>query len=459
MANNKHIPNMIMLPQTEIPRYWYNIQADMKELPPPHISPATGKAVTFEEMEAIFPAPIIEQEMSTERYIEIPEPVLAKYRQYRSTPLFRAYFLEEALGTPARIYYKYEGGNPSGSHKLNSALPQAYYNKISGRKKVVTETGAGQWGTALSIASQAFGLECAIYMVKISCTQKPYRRSMMQVFGADVVPSPSEFTAAGRAILAKHPDSNGSLGIAISEAVEVAAASPDTSYALGSVLNHVVLHQTIIGEEAKKQLESVGEYPDIIIGCNGGGSNFGGIAFPFLRDTLEGTRNAQFIAVESTACPKLTKGVYAFDYGDTVGMAPITKMYTLGHEFMPSGVHAGGLRYHGDNPLLSKLYHDGYVTATAIDQVETFDAALLFAKAESLLPAPESAHAIAQAIREANACKETGEEKVILINLSGNGYFDLFAYEQYREGKLTSMDETVNADIAQAQQNLPSVNL
>ncbi len=363
------IPHEIILPQSEIPKYWYNIVADMKEPLPPPISPATKKPMTADELSPIFSNSIIAQEMSAERYIEIPKEVYDKYKLFRMTSLRRAHELEKALGTPARIYYKFEGSNPSGSHKLNSAIAQAYYNKIEGVKRLTTETGAGQWGTALSTAAQMFDMDCTVYMVKVSYEQKPYRKSMMRLFGANVIASPSNLTQAGRDILKRFPDTSGSLGVAISEAVEDAMQHDDTKYSLGSVLNHVVLHQTVIGQEAMKQMESVDEYPDIVIGCNGGGSNFGGIAFPFLKDKLEGKTNTKFIAVESTACPKLTKGVYEYDYNDVAQMTPIIKMYTLGHEFMPPSIHAGGLRFHGDSQLLSKFYHDGLVEAAAVGQL------------------------------------------------------------------------------------------
>lgn len=452
----KNIPYQINLSEQEIPRKWYNIAADMKELPEPPLSPATKKPVTLEELSRIFPKGLIQQEMSTERYIEIPDEVMEKYKMYRATPLHRAYNLEKLLGTPARLYYKYEGSNPPGSHKINTAIPQVYYNKIEGIKRIATETGAGQWGTAVATACSFYGLKCTVYMVKVSYNQKPYRKSLMQAYGADVYASPSTLTKSGRDALAKDPNSNGSLGIAISEAVEDAVTHDDTNYALGSVLNHVLLHQTIVGQEAMLQLEKVDEYPDIVIGCNGGGSNFGGFAFPFLKDKLNGKTNTRFIAVEPLACPKLTKGVYAYDYGDTAGMAPIAKMYTLGHDFMPPGIHAGGLRYHGDSPLLSKLYHDGYIEAVAVTQQDVFRAALDFAKTESILPAPESAHAILQAIVEAKKCKQTGEEKVIIFNVSGHGYLDLSAYENFLSGKLEA-EIDVDEEIQKSIKELPQV--
>ncbi|MGI5918616.1 MAG: TrpB-like pyridoxal phosphate-dependent enzyme, partial [Christensenellales bacterium] len=395
-----------------------------------------------DELAPLFAKELIAQEMSTERYIDIPKQVREIYAKFRPSPLIRAYGLEKALDTPAKIYYKYEGNNPSGSHKLNSAIPQAFYNKAEGVRRLTTETGAGQWGSALSIAAQMFGLECTVYMVRVSYEQKPYRRTLMQTYGANVIASPSTLTNAGRAILEKDPDSLGSLGIAISEAVEDAVMRDDTHYALGSVLNHVILHQTIIGLEAKKQFEKIDEYPDIVIGCNGGGSNFSGCAFPFLHDKLRNGTKTEFVAVEPAACPKLTKGKFTYDYGDTAKMAPIAMMYTLGHDFVPAGIHAGGLRYHGDSALLSQLYHDGYVRAAAVRQTDVFKAAVLFARSEVILPAPESAHAIAYAIQKALECKETGEAKTIFFNLSGHGDYDLAAYEEYLAGRLKDFEYT-----------------
>jgi tryptophan synthase beta chain len=457
IMKKNEIPYKVILPQSEIPKQWYNIMADMKKLPPPPLSPITKQPVTPDELLQIFPMGILEQEFTTDRYIDIPSEVYEKYKLIRTTSLHRAYRLEAALGTPARIYYKYEGSNPSGSHKLNTAVAQAYYNKVSGIKRIATETGAGQWGTALSIACNFYDMECTVYMVKVSYNQKPYRKTIMNVYGANVIASPSNLTEAGRRILAEHPDTNGSLGIAISEAVEDAATHSDTNYALGSVLNHVIIHQSIIGQEAKKQMDYIDEYPDIVIGCNGGGSNFSGLAFPFLKDKLDGKINTRFIAVEPIACPKLTQGKLCYDYGDTAKMAPITMMYTLGHTFVPSGIHAGGLRYHGDSPLLSQLYHDGYIEATAVGQKEVFEAAMLFAKNEVILPAPESAHAICQTIKEALKCKETGEEKVILFNLSGNGYLDLGAYDSYMNGSLEDDLEGVTAEINKSMKDIPVI--
>ncbi len=433
---NKNNVTKIVLPESDIPKYWYNIVADMKNAPEPYYNPQTGEKMVPADMEAIFPKSLIEQELSKERYIEIPEEVRGYYQSFRPSPLYRARGLEKALDTPARIYYKYEGGNATGSHKLNTALAQVYYNKEAGIKRLATETGAGQWGCALSMATQMMGLDCTVYMVKVSYNQKPYRRDMMQIFGGTVYASPSEHTNNGRAILAKDPNCNGALGIAISEAVEDAVLHNDTNYALGSVLNHVCLHQTIIGQEAKRQMEVIDEYPDIVFACCGGGSNFSGMAFPFLQDKLTGKSNVQCVAVEPMSCPTLTKGVYDYDYGDTAKMAPIAKMYTLGHDFMPPAIHSGGLRYHGAGALISQLYHEGEISARAYGQLSVFDAAVFFAKAEGIVPAPESSHAICAAIDEAERCKESGEEKVILFCLSGNGYFDMTAYENYLSGKM-----------------------
>ena len=433
---NKNEITKVLLPESEIPKYWYNIVADMKNKPAPYFNPQTGEMLSASDMEVIFPQALIAQEMSAERYIEIPAKVRTMYQSFRPSPLYRARGLEKVLDTPARIYYKYEGGNATGSHKLNTALAQAYYNKEAGIKRLSTETGAGQWGCALSMAAQTFGLDCTVYMVKVSYDQKPYRRDMMQIFGSTVYASPSPYTNCGRAILAEDPDNNGSLGIAISEAVEDAATHSDTNYSLGSVLNHVCLHQTVIGQEAKKQMECIDEYPDIVFACCGGGSNFSGMAFPFLQDKLTGKSKVQCVAVEPASCPTLTRGVYTYDYGDTAKMAPIAKMYTLGHDFMPASIHAGGLRYHGAGALISQLYQEGEISAKAYGQVAVFDAAVLFAKAEGIVPAPESAHAVRAAIDEALAAKTAGEEKVILFCLSGNGYFDMTAYESYLNGDM-----------------------
>ncbi|NPV28582.1 MAG: TrpB-like pyridoxal phosphate-dependent enzyme [Firmicutes bacterium] len=428
----------VTLEEKEIPQAWYNIQADMPELPPPPLNPATRQPVAPEDLAAIFPPDLIAQEVARERWIEIPGEVLDIYRLWRPTPLYRAKRLEEALRTPAKIFYKYEGVSPAGSHKPNTAVAQVYYNKKAGIRRLTTETGAGQWGSALSLACSFFGLDCTVYMVRVSYEQKPYRRSFMEVYGARVIPSPSPETAAGLRVLAEHPDSLGSLGIAISEAVEDAARHEDTNYSLGSVLNHVLLHQTIIGLEARSQMEKAGFYPDIVIGCHGGGSNFAGLAFPFLRDKFQG-KKIRVVAVEPLACPTLTKGEYLYDFGDTAGLTPLMRMYTLGHDFVPPGIHAGGLRYHGAAPLVSKLYHDGYIEARAYGQTDVFRSAVLFARTEGILPAPESAHAIHAAVVEAEAAREAGEKKVILFNLSGHGHFDLTAYDAYLENRLDNI--------------------
>jgi len=425
----------ILLPEDRIPKQWYNIIPDMPGPLAPVVHPGTLKPVTPDDLLPLFPMGLIEQEVSTERWIDIPEPVREIYQLWRPSPLFRAHRLEKALGTPARIYYKYEGVSPAGSHKPNTAVAQAYYNKIAGTKRIASETGAGQWGSSIALACQMFGLECTVYMVKVSFSQKPYRKSMMQLWGANVIPSPSNQTSAGRAILAEHPDSNGSLGIAISEAVEDAATREDTRYALGSVLNHVCLHQTVIGLEAKEQLALVDDYPDVVIGCHGGGSNFAGISFPFLADRASG-KEVRILAAEPISCPTLTKGVYEFDYGDTGKMAPIARMYTLGHDFMPPGIHAGGLRYHGASPLVSQLLHAGAIEARAVGQLGCFEAAVQFSRTEGIIPAPESSHAIRTAIDEALQAKEEGKEKTILFNLSGHGHVDMAAYDAYFAGKL-----------------------
>ena len=456
MSNNKKIPNRTYLTEDELPKYWYNIQADMKELPAPALSPQTKKPAGPPDFAPIFPIDLIMQEVSTERYIEIPEEVQELYKTYRSTPLIRAYRLEKELGTPAKIYYKYEGVTPSGSHKLNTSIPQAYYNKKAGMKRIATETGAGQWGTALAIACKMMDLECTVYMVKVSAQQKPYRKSIIETFGATVYTSPSDKTNAGRAVLAKDPDNAGTLGTAISEAVEDAATHDDTNYSLGSVLNHVLLHQTIIGQETKLQMEKIGEYPDIVIGCCGGGSNFAGLAFPFIRDKIVDGKEILFIAVEPSACPTLTRGKLAYDYNDTAEMTPITMQYTLGHTFQPAGIHAGGLRFHGDSPLISKLYEDGIIDAVAVDQTDVFAAAKLFAHSEGILPAPESAHAILEAINQAKKCIETGEEKTILFGLSGHGHFDLTAYDDYNAGKITDVPLPDSA-IEKGLESLPEI--
>ncbi|MGE5371515.1 MAG: TrpB-like pyridoxal phosphate-dependent enzyme [Solirubrobacterales bacterium] len=443
----------VILPDDKIPKFWYNIQADMPNLPDPGLSPATKEPLAPPDLTPIFPMGLIEQEVSTERFIEIPEEIREMYKLWRPSPLMRARRLEKALGTPARIYYKYEGVSPVGSHKLNTALPQAFYNKAAGIKRIATETGAGQWGTAMSLATKLFDMECTVYMVKVSFEQKPYRRNIMEVYGAEVIASPSPRTASGRQILEKYPDSKGSLGIAISEAVEDAASREDTNYALGSVLNHVCLHQTVIGQEARLQLEMIDEYPDVVFACCGGGTNFAGLTFPFIPDKLQG-KNVRLVAVEPLACPTLTQGVYAYDYGDVAGLAPIVKMYTLGAEFMPPGIHAGGLRYHGDSPLVSRLYHDKLIDAVAVGQTSVFEAAVMFAQNEAILPAPESSHAIRAAIDEALRCKETGEAKCILFGLSGHGHFDLTAYENYLSGQMTDVEFT-QEELERSLANLP----
>ena len=429
-----------LLQESEMPRHWYNIIADLPSPPPPPLHPGTGQPVGPEDLAPLFPAALIAQEVSPERHIEIPTEVLDVYRLWRPTPLFRARRLEKDLGTPARIYYKYEGGSPAGSHKPNTAVPQAYYNAAEGVTKLTTATGAGQWGSALAFASALFGLDLEVWMVRASYDQKPYRKMLMETYGATVHPSPSEVTASGRAVLAAHPDSTGSLGIAISEAVEVAASDPNTRYALGSVLNHVLMHQTIIGEEAIKQLAEAGDTPDVIVGCTGGGSNFGGLAFPFLREKLAGRMDPVIRAVEPAACPSFTRGIYAYDFGDTAGLTPLLKMHTLGHEFVPDPIHAGGLRYHGMSPLLSHIYELGLIEAVAKPQSECFEAGLRFARAEGILPAPEPTHAIAACIEEALRCKETGEEKVILTALCGHGLLDLTAYANFQSGEMTDFE-------------------
>ena len=426
-----------LLPESEIPARWYNIVADMPVKPMPMLNPQTRRPITLEDLSALFSEECSRQELNTdERWIDIPDEVREKYTNYRCTPLVRAYGLEEALGTPAHIYFKNESVSPIGSHKLNSALAQAYYCKKEGVTNVTTETGAGQWGAALSYAAKIFGLEAAVYQVKISYEQKPYRKSIMQVFGALVTPSPSMSTRAGKDILTRTPNHQGSLGTAISEAVELARMTPGCKYTLGSVMNHVTLHQTIIGLEAEKQMEMAGEYPDIVIGCFGGGSNFGGITFPFMRHNFSGERNTRFIAAEPASCPKLTHGKFEYDFGDEAGYTPLLPMFTLGHDFQPSNIHAGGLRYHGAGTVVSQLLKDGYVEAVDIEQKESFEAGCMFAKAEGIIPAPESCHAIAATVREALKCKETGESKVILFNLSGHGLIDMAAYDQFLAGNI-----------------------
>lgn len=428
-----------LLNQSDIPTEWYNIAADLGEPPPPPLHPATQQPCKPEDLAPVFPMAILEQEMSTQRWIKIPEPVMEKLALWRPSPLYRATGLEKALGTPAKIYYKYEGSSPAGSHKLNTAIPQAYYNMLEGTKRIATETGAGQWGSALSIACNFFGIGCTVYMVKCSFFQKPYRKSMMQTFGAEVFPSPSDKTAFGRKILAADPECPGSLGMAISEALEDTVTHDDVKYSLGSVLNHVILHQTVIGLEAKKQMEMAGVYPDVIVGCVGGGSNFGGIVMPFMADKAAG-KNVRAVAVEPKACPTLTTGAYKYDFGDTAGMTPLLKMHTLGADFVPPAIHAGGLRYHGMAPLVSLLMDKGMIEAVAVDQMDIFDAAITFARSEGIIPAPESSHAILQTITEAKQAKEEGKEKVILFNLSGHGFLDLGAYDSYFADKLSSTE-------------------
>ena len=432
----------IFLNESEMPRQWYNIVADMPNKPLPPLHPGTKQPVGPEDLAPLFPMELIKQEVSADRYIDIPDQVRDIYRIWRPSPLFRATGLEKLLDAPVKIYYKYEGVSPSGSHKPNTAVPQAYYNKQEGVKKITTETGAGQWGTALSFACQQFGIECDVYMVKISYDQKPYRKIMMNTFGANVYASPSDRTQAGRNILAKDPNSTGSLGIAISEAIEMAAQDPTTKYALGSVLNHVLMHQTIIGQEAEKQLEIAGDFPDVVIAPLGGGSNFAGIAFPFLRHNLMHGKNVRAVAVEPASCPKLTKGKFMYDFGDTAGYTPLLPMYTLGHNFRPAAIHAGGLRYHGASVLCSQLLKDGIIEAQALQQLECFEAGVIFAKAEGIIPAPEATHAIAQVIREANLAKLEGKPRTILFNMCGHGFVDMQAYSDYFEGKLNNHEFT-----------------
>ncbi|HEX4725033.1 MAG TPA: TrpB-like pyridoxal phosphate-dependent enzyme [Pseudonocardiaceae bacterium] len=443
-----------LLDEAELPTQWYNVIPDLPAPPPPPLHPGTGQPVGPDDLAPLFPQALILQEVSGERYIDIPGEVLDVYKLWRPSPLFRARRLERALDTPARIYYKYEGVSPVGSHKPNTAVPQAFYNAAEGVTKLTTETGAGQWGSALAFASSVFGLECEVWQVRASYDQKPYRRLMMETYGATVHPSPSELTASGRAVLAEHPDSPGSLGIAISEAVEMAAADPDTRYALGSVLNHVLLHQTVIGEEALKQLAMAGDVPDVIVGCTGGGSNFGGLVFPFLREKLAGRMSPVIRAAEPAACPSLTRGVYAYDFGDTAGLTPLLKMHTLGHNFIPDPIHAGGLRYHGMSPLLSHIYELGLIEAIAVPQQECFSAGVRFARSEGIIPAPEPTHALAACFQEALRCKETGEEKVILTALCGHAHLDLPAYGQFLAGEIVD-HELPAEEIERALAELP----
>ncbi len=432
-----------MLPETEIPTQWYNIAAEMKNKPKPMINPQTKEELKAEDLFPLFAEELSRQEVNqTDTWIDIPEEVRDKYKIYRPTPLVRATELEKALDTPAHIYFKNESVSPVGSHKLNSALPQAYYNKADGMTNITTETGAGQWGTALSFAAKTFGLELAVYMVKISYEQKPYRRSLMQTWGAQVIASPSMSTKAGRKIITEHPNYQGSLGTAISEAIELAMQTPNCKYTLGSVLNHVSLHQTIIGLEAEKQMEMAEEYPDVVIGCFGGGSNFSGITFPFMRHNLNGDKKTRFVAAEPASCPKLTRGKFKYDFGDETGYTPLIPMYTLGHKFTPANIHAGGLRYHGAGSIVSQLLKDGYVEAIDIKQLDSFNAGVLFARTEGIVPAPESNHAIAAAIKEALQAKEEGKKKVILFNLSGHGLVDMSAYDQFLAGDLTNHEVT-----------------
>ncbi len=448
----------ITLSEKEIPEHWYNIVADMPNKPLPPLNPGTGEPIGPEALAPLFPMELIMQEVSAEKWIQIPDEVREIYTVWRPTPMYRAYGLEKALDTPAKIYYKYEGGSPSGSHKPNTAVPQAYYNKKEGVKRITTETGAGQWGSALSFACDLFDIECEVYMVRISYDHKPYRKIMMNTWGANVIASPSDVTEAGRKILAQDPNSTGSLGIAISEAVERAAMREDTKYALGSVLNHVLMHQTIIGQEAVVQMEKTGNFPDIVIAPFGGGSNFAGIAFPFLRYNLEEGKNIRCIASEPASCPKLTRGVFRYDFGDTVGMTPLLPMYTLGHNFIPAPIHAGGLRYHGAGVVVSQLLKDKLIEAVSHDNVEVFEAGVTFARAEGIIPAPEAMHAIATVVDEAQKCKEEGVTKTILFNLCGHGNFDMKAYEDYFNGKIERHEltnEEIEASLAEL--NTPTI--
>ena len=444
----------IVLNESDIPTHWYNVVADMPKPPLPPLAP-DGNPVTPEQMLAIFPGPLLEQEMSGERWIPIPEEVRQIYKQWRPTPMFRARRLEQMLGTPAKIYYKYEGVSPAGSHKVNTSVPQAFFNKMVGITRLTTETGAGQWGSSIAFAGQMFGIEVRVYMVKVSYNQKPFRRSMMQTWGAEVFASPTDMTNAGKTALAADPNNPGSLGLAISEAVEEAASRKDTNYSLGSVLNHVCLHQTVIGLEAKKQFEKVGDYPDMVFACCGGGSNFAGTAFPFLADKAAG-KKVRLVAAEPSSCPSLTKGVYAYDFGDVSGYTPLMKMYTLGHDFMPPSIHAGGLRYHGDSPLVCQLYNEGLIEAVAVPQIATFEAGVQFARAEGIIPAPESCHAIRACIDEALRCKASGEKKTLFFNLSGHGHFDMASYDKYFSGELVDYEYPAEA-VQEALKRLPKV--
>ena len=445
----------VVLPEREIPKKWYNILPDMPNLPRPPLNPATKEPIGPDALSGIFPMALIEQEMSMERWIDIPEDILKIYSLWRPTPLHRARRLEEALKTPAKIYYKYEGTSPAGSHKPNTAVAQAYYNKKAGIKRIATETGAGQWGSALALAGSLFSLDITVYMVKVSYNQKPYRRIAMETWGAKVIPSPSNETNSGRKALESNPDNPGSIGLAISEAVEDAATHNDTNYSLGSVLNHVLLHQTIIGLESRMQFEKIGDYPDIVIGCCGGGSNLGGVSLPFVRDKING-KKLRIIAAEPSSCPTLTKGEFRYDFGDTAQLTPLIMMYTLGHDFIPPAIHAGGLRYHGDSPIICQLYHDKIIEAVAYSQLPVFEAAVTFARSEGIIPAPETAHAIKAVIDEAIRCKEAKEQKTIFFNLSGHGLLDLGAYEAYLTGKLEDY-EYPEKNIKEALARLPVI--
>ena len=454
---SKEIPYKIYLEESEMPKQWYNVRADMKKKPAPLLNPATKQPVTAEELEAVFCKELVKQELDdTTAYIDIPQEILNFYRMYRPSPLVRAYCLEKKLGTPAKIYYKFEGNNTSGSHKLNSAIAQAYYAKQQGLKGVTTETGAGQWGTALSMACAYLGLDCQVFMVKVSYEQKPFRREVMRTYGANVTPSPSTKTAVGRKLLEEFPGTNGSLGCAISEAVEAATTQEGYRYVLGSVLSQVLLHQSVIGLETKTAMDKYGIHPDIIIGCAGGGSNLGGLISPFMGEKLRGEADYRFIAVEPASCPSLTRGVYAYDFCDTGKVCPLQKMYTLGSGFMPAPNHAGGLRYHGMSAILSELYDQGLMEATSVEQTAVFAAAEQFARVEGILPAPESSHAIKVAIDEALRCKETGEEKTILFGLTGTGYFDMYAYEKFNDGKMSDYIPT-DAELQKSLENLPKI--
>ncbi len=454
----KNIPHRIYLSEEQLPKQWYNLRADMKEQPDPMLNPATMQPAKVEDLYSVFCEELAKQEMdTTTRYFDIPEEIREVYKMYRPSPLIRAYHLEKVLGTPAKIYYKFEGNNTSGSHKLNSAVAQAYYAKQQGLTSLTTETGAGQWGTALAEACSYFGLPLTIYMVKVSYEQKPFRKAVMRVFDGNVIPSPSNTTKVGSKILEEFPGTTGSLGCAISEAVEKAVTTDGCRYVLGSVLNQVLLHQSIIGLESKTAMEMIDEYPDIVIGCAGGGSNLGGLIAPFMQDKLTGKANPRIVAVEPASCPSLTRGKYAYDFCDTGKITPMAKMYTLGSGFIPSANHAGGLRYHGMSPILSKLYHDGYMEAVSVEQTKVFEAAILFAKNETILPAPESAHAIRAAIDEALRCKETGEAKTILFGLTGTGYFDMTAYESYLDHKMTDYIPT-DEDLQKGFDSLPKVD-